>query len=248
MSLILKYLPISFLEGFQFYSSIARNKTKGVPSVIINGIGDVLPESEITRHWLAQKVVSGATLITKQHGGVYGSAAFMMIEDLQRGNADLFLSWGWSGEGVMAIPKRPKKPSLRPAVNSGRVTVIKVAFPLFFYHMFPSPQSAKFPYYLQEVASLCADLAKVLDLSVNLRVYPNNFSWGIDEVVTDLSAAITSAPTTSLEEDCQRSAVAIVTYDSTSHLQLLAYNFPTLLLFYEDFYVHRHEAKPFLWS
>ena len=47
-------------------------------------------ESEITRHWLAQKVVSGATLITKQHGGVYGSAAFMMIEDLQRGNADLF--------------------------------------------------------------------------------------------------------------------------------------------------------------
>ena len=75
----------------------------------------------------------------------------------------------------MAIPKRPKKPSLRPAVNSGRVTVIKVAFPLFFYHMFPSPQSAKFPYYLQEVASLCADLAKVLDLSVNLRVYLTTF-------------------------------------------------------------------------
>lgn len=245
ISLTFKYLPKSFLECFHFYASKAKNKTKGTPAVIINGIGDILSESEVTRFWLAENVMKGAYLVTKQHGGVYGSAKFMMIEDIQRSNADLFLSWGWSGKGVRAMPMRPQRPWLRPLVNSGRVTLVKVAFPLFFYHIFPSPQSAKFAAYIRAVSKLCAELDGSLNLDVNLRVYPQDFSWGIADVVKGLPVKVTSAPSTTLEEDCQSSALAIIAYDATSHLNLLRHNYPTLLLFYEDYYQPRLEIKSF---
>jgi putative transferase (TIGR04331 family) len=245
ISLMIKYLPKSFLECFQFYASKAKNKTKGTPSVIINGIGDILLESEVTRFWLAENVMKGAYLVTKQHGGVYGSAKFMMIEDMQRSNADLFLSWGWSDMGVRAMPMRPQRPWLRPLVNSGRVTVVKVAFPLFFYHIFPSPQSAKFAAYIRSISNLCVDLDGRLDLDVNLRVYPQDFSWGVADVVKGLPVKVTSAPSTTLEEDCQSSALAIIAYDATSHLNLLRHNYPTLFLFDEDYYQPRLEIKSF---
>ncbi len=243
IKLVFEYMPKCFLESFNFYYVESNKITKGCPAAIINGIGDQILDSEISRFWIARKILCGAKLITRQHGGVFGSAKFMMFEQLQRNNSDIFLSWGWTEPGVKPMPLSPIKKGLIPKLNSKRITIVLVAFPLFFYHMFPSPQSSKFLPYIRTIKKLCVDLKNKLSISITLRRYPKEYSWDVEGLFKDLDVEITKFPDTTLKKNLNSSSLAIVTYDSSSHLEIFRHNYPTLLFFNPDFIVPRENAR-----
>ncbi len=244
VNMIFDYLPKSFLEGYKLYDDRAKCKTKSIVTTIINGIGDYLPDSEVSRFWIAYQVDNGAKLITRQHGGVYGSTKFMMVEDLQIKNADIFISWGWQGSGVKPISLTPVRRKIKAKSGSNRVTVIMVAYPMFFYHMFPSSQSAKFLTYINMIKSLSFELKDKFSISPILRRYPTDYGWHVDELLKDLDVEVTSSPTSTLKQNLRNSSLAIITYDSTSHIESILSNFPTVLLFNPEFVVFRKEAIP----
>lgn len=244
VDMVFDYLPKSFLEGYDLYDNRAKCKTKSIVKTIINGIGDYLLDSEVSRFWIAYQVDNGAKLVTRQHGGVYGSSKFMMVGDLQIKNADIFVSWGWQGFGVKPISLTPARRRIKANLGSSRITIVMVAYPMFFYHMFPSPQSAKFLSYIEMIKTLSFELKDKFSISPMLRRYPTDFGWHVDELFKDLDIQITSSPDTTLQQNLRNSSLVIVTYDSTSHIESILSNFPTVLLFSPEFVVLSEEAIP----
>lgn len=249
--IITRCLPSCFLENYWENEKLAQNRLKGsFPKVVINGVADVDVGADALRFLILQCRRQGAHLITRQHGGVYGSSDFMAIENMQRKNADQFITWGWgekehnysSGIG----PEFCMDFSSRELTSTEKVIkkclIVGVCFPKYFYHMFPSPQSGKFPEYMMAIQDLSAAISR-LDFFVNFRKYYTDYEWDISPFLADVN--ISDPSKLPLYEDAGDATVIIVSYDSTVHLQLLQRGRPVILYFDARWYRVREEAKPF---
>jgi putative transferase (TIGR04331 family) len=204
------------------------------PKNIITAIGDITIEHEMTRYLLAQWTFENARLIIRQHGGVYGSASFFMIERMQRMNCDIFLTWGWE-EDVKTLPIGIKPVTNKPRLEVGDIDLllINVAYPKFYYHMFPSPQYAKMKSYINDIQTIIKQTNNI-DNKRNfvIRNYNSDFGWNIKSYLGDtIEKNGWSLSKDSFLKELRRSNLVVVTYNSTVHLQSMSLGVPTLLFF-----------------
>jgi len=228
-------MPDIFLYNLDSFISFIKKNSFIDAQLIINSVADV-DSNDFMRFYLALSLSQkDCSLFTIQHGGVYGSNEFMMIEDIQKSNTPHFFSWGWRNNSFYNLHQKIRLPNVK-YVNSRNkfITIVDTSFPAHYYHLFQSPQGTRQRAYFSKIANLYCSLSELSN--VKIKLYNN---YDIDRYQY-FSPNVFSG---SLKEAMQESKFFIVTYDSTAHLELFYSNFPTLLYFDENFYNFRTEAR-----
>lgn len=230
-NLISKLLPTVFLENYENYFLLEKKIFPFAPKVIINGIGDISRKDELTKFFIARLLENKTIILTRQHGGVYGSSKFSIFEKLQKENSNFFLTFGWktcSNDIPISFPNINKK--LLPSRNK-KILLINVCFPKFFHNYFPSPQSNKYIIYLNNLSLILNNSKK----EIHIREYFENFGWRISDFIKNYDD-FHKDKSTSLIKSLNNYNLAIVTYDSTTHLETFSLNFPTIIFFSKEYY------------
>jgi putative transferase (TIGR04331 family) len=100
VSLFPKYLPIVYLESFNFLAATKKPWTgKKLPRVIFTSNRHLY--DDVFNFWTAHAVEHGTKLVIGQHGGYYGISEFPSnFERHEFDIADRYISWGWNTSGV----------------------------------------------------------------------------------------------------------------------------------------------------
>lgn len=241
--LICILLPTSVVERY-LEEKTSRDR-RFFAKNLLTSIADISFDDEIRRN-IAHCISKGGRLITLQHGGVYGSQAFSFIENLQIFNCDYFMTWGWSDKDTKALPLG-RMPASKAATfqleENIKIGIIMVSFGSKYYHMFLSPQSTKYRRYLEELTLISSSLCSKFPLKV--RKYFNDYDWEIDGIFDNLEVEVSNPSKESVDVFVDQVDLVIVTYDSTTHLDLVRSGQPFVLFFSENYYEQREDIFPF---
>lgn len=95
LKMIPKELPLIFLEGYSQLETIAIHKFGAYkPKIICSAIGWYFDEP--FKYWSAKSAEAGTKLWGLQHGGNYGINSFMPCEEHEFAITDKYLTWGWT--------------------------------------------------------------------------------------------------------------------------------------------------------
>lgn len=241
--IVVDELPIAFLEGYKnLKEKSARYFKKYVPKKIGSSIGWYCDEYFST--WVAQKSENGVQLIGAQHGGNYGVLKSHFSTDHEIKITDNYCTWGWDNslskcraaefilthnksetvakEGVLFV-------STAPALNF-------IALPIPFEH---SREYLK----IQKVFfSHCDD--KFLPF-IKYRPYLDDSVWDAKENLKKafplLNFDDTARPFMDSLNDCK---LFVCDHLSTTYLQALSLNKPTVLFWDPKKTVLNDHAKP----
>lgn len=87
-------MPQCFLETYDSIKREVQKKYPSYPNVIFSSVSYYF--DEYFKQWAAKSAEKGTVLIGIQHGGNYGSDAFIRAMDHEIAITDRFYSWGWN--------------------------------------------------------------------------------------------------------------------------------------------------------
>lgn len=207
-----------------------------------------LDYNEAFRHWVAWCVEYGSQLHIVQHGGGFGSMKVHGLEDHYLSICDVFYSWGWSGPKVQPGPswwlqRQAKRIKTNP---SGYIYWVLNAVPKEPYREMSFPQGEQFREYLDDQFTLAGLLSPQLRRQIVLRLYPEDYGWKIREQWQSRFPDIRiEKPGMPITKGLSGSKLAIVTTNTTTLLECLAANHPTVAFLNPKHWELRESAKPY---
>jgi putative transferase (TIGR04331 family) len=245
-SLIPMNIPLIYLEGYKkLESKIETLPWPSKPKIIFTSIQ--WSSHDVFKAWTATKVETGSRLIIGQHGGAHGAARYMAIEEHQIEISDLFLSWGWSGgEKVHPIGDlRCLKPNF-PRRNGNRGIIINAAYPRYSYWLTSIPKASQYLDYLEDQWALYREIPQHIQDRLDVRIYMSDYGWSQEDRWKEQFPNVSiDRATTPLISRLHQIQLAIHTYNSTTLLESLFFNIPTVIYFNQDYFEIRDEVKPF---
>ena len=101
---IFKNIPKEFIEDYQSIDSYLEHlNLPDDPKVILSST--IYLKENIFSRYVAKKKETGTKLVYCQHGGVYGHAKYIWVEDHEITLSDEYLSWGWIDKDNKKITK-----------------------------------------------------------------------------------------------------------------------------------------------
>jgi putative transferase (TIGR04331 family) len=91
--LLPKYIPVCFVEGFSKLTSLSK-RYGSYPQAVLVGT-EVYYRYESFMNWVAESGENGTTLLSMQHGGVYGTEFRCEKTFIEVNPFDTFYTWGW---------------------------------------------------------------------------------------------------------------------------------------------------------
>lgn len=232
--LIALQLPVSFVENFHFHTANAEKLP--LPRKPRQILTTNVYYHEDFRFWLADRLtVSGskAKLLLLQHGGSYGIMRYFANQDYEMKIADQFLTWGWTSDQKNVIPLGMVKGSPfspRTLYDQPYALLISRSFPRQSYKLASEPISSQILSYYNDHFRFIDCLELHIRYALQIRLYPVDFGWNELFRFMERFPDVTIAPSgKSLESLSKQSRIIIVTYNSTSFLETLSLNIPTLI-------------------
>jgi putative transferase (TIGR04331 family) len=220
------HIPIPWLEGLAIRSD---RKRKSRVKVVFTSNAFRVDES--VRVGLAEQIDQGARLVIGQHGGNYGLMRFHQEHWIEQEMADYFLSWGWSVEGSNVIPggrirnygvklrENPLGGALLILTEPGENIAHLAAAPAGFHER---------ELYLRDQLEFLKGLNPTI-LSQTIVKEPQHFKdHARQQRWREACPTVSFSSGETLVRPVEASRVAIVGYDGTSLLELLANNVPTV--------------------
>ncbi len=248
-SLISKHLPTAYLEG---YLDVLTLTTKlpwpKTPKAIFTS--NAWMSDDIFKVWAAQKSEFGAPIIIGQHGGNYGMAIWSFTEDHQIAIADHFLTWGWSEprqDKIIPIGNFKNQGRKIVADKAGNILLVEMATPRFSYHMYSIPVAAgQWQNYLEDQYRFIKALPVALHDQVLVRLYTPDYGNNQKKRWEE------HFPTIQLDEGLQpmaqlmsKARLYISTYNATTYLESMSFNFPTIMFWNPKHWELRGSAIPY---
>ena len=230
--LIWDFLPINYLEDFNSFRKKLYTQTKHFnPRAIVTSMAGSM-EDDLLSFFLAIKGKNAPKVISLQHGGLYGTAKYNSVEKHEIKISDFFLSWGWnSNENV--VPSFLHK-HLRKKINhynGGKYLVfINYSCPKHDYRISPSLMSTDMDKYIDSQSSFFKNIRSEIKEKVKVRLYVDDFNWGTKKKL-DRQLDSFNYSSKSYDQDLKRAKIIVPTYNSTTILESLALNIPTVALF-----------------
>ena len=245
-NIIPKQLPKAYLEGFQFI-----NKLNKLKSALIRNPRFIFT-SQITyndwfKFWVAEKKEKGAKLLIAQHGGGYGVAKWFSNEGHELKVSDYFFSWGWRDKkrpsviplGIWTRNKFEKRNNYRQK----NALIVLGATPRYSYKMYSETVSSQWLNYFNDQCIFICSLSDELRSKLIVRLYPYDYGWNDEKRIKDIFPDVCLAnPDRSMSKLSKESRVIISTYNSTTFLETLSKNIPTIIFWDPKFWELRPEA------
>ena len=249
-SLIPFHIPKIYLEEFIDFKLKVNQKFPSNPQIIFTS--NAFQSDDAFKIWAAEKVSEGRKLIVGQHGGNLGNSLFNQTEDHQINIADHFISWGWESSTNSSIKSLPSLKLSTQDIkyqNNGKVLHVLTSYPKYFYCHYSIPVADQFLSYIGDQISFLKHLdTNVLD---NLIIKPDpsfaNNSWDIKQLI---SIAGFSDNFDKKDRDffslLSCSNLCVCTSNTTTFLETLALNYPTIIFWDKNLFEIREEAFDYM--
>jgi len=237
IDIILKFLPKSYIEDFQYLSKLGDKIFPNSPNIIFTSVSHL--HSDFFNIWSAKKRLKGAKLIIGEHGGAMRITNHSFSHLFQLQISDKFLSTGLSPErGIFQVTNfRLFKKRLLP--NSlGDILFISTYYSRYEFELRSSSVNPYLlPLFYDETYKLYKNLRKRIRTRIRLR-FPKveiDNSGTKDRLRSQFSETIFDSES-KFFKSLSRARFAIINYDGTPIFDLLALDYPIIVFINEDYF------------
>lgn len=240
--MILENIPIVYLEGFKnLHIEVEKRYKNKYPKALFSATSMWFDEAYKLFSAYASK--SGTIILGTQHGGNYGSEKYMNLNYHELKISDVFYSWGWKTEKFEAtvIPMPSTKLSNREKINACNnkdgilyVSTIESKYLGAFYGLNnESIQNS----YLNWGLEIFRNIKSEIRNKIILRSHRENLGWNYKERVSlefpEIEIQTWEKP---FIESLQEVKLYVCDHLSTTFLEALSMNKPTILIWDKNIY------------
>ncbi len=228
--LLFRYMPPDY---FEIYSQTRRRfKLK---DAILLGADAYTPRSA---DLIAEVRAAGGRVYSYQHGGGYGHYTAFANEDIERYGVDGFITWGWSDDrGPTAALPSPYLSALPPpAGREKKVLLVGTMLPPALYKLQTALAPEQLLPYIQDKGVFISALDESLRRCVEYRGARLDFGVREREQAAEFLPAAQISDQDRLTNRVRDCRLAVFDHMSTSFLEALSMNAPTILYWRPEYY------------
>ena len=248
----LKYaLPSIYCEGFGYLNEVVSSMSwPKNPKKIFTS--NSFFSDEVFKKWTADKVLQGSKYIIGQHGGGYATKEFPQRTELhEQYSSDLWLSWGAFNDSRKSVLRATNLKLIgkkRFKKNLNNSLLLQITDDLFPYSRFPWCSDEFNKVYMDNQIKFAKTLSRKIQDSLTVRLHSNQSQLGIDQnhIWNKRAPKINiDQGYTSIDKLISKSRIIVSTYNSTSYLETLSLNIPTVMFWDIDKSPINKRAQPF---
>jgi putative transferase (TIGR04331 family) len=203
--------------------------------------------NDLFKFWIANNICKNVKLFCLQHGGGYGIMKWGTNEYHEISISDQFLTWGWddiNSSKVRSFYCLKENPfNQNSERDSENILLILNALPRYSYKLSSEPCASQFLTYIKDQLSFLDLLPMEIYSKLVVRLYTNDYDWNIAGRLKEKNPNINIPSTdTPLSKLIQKSKLIIATTNSTSYIESLEANFPTIIFWDPEFWELRNDA------
>lgn len=243
-------IPRSMVECFDFLLEEVQ-KFPSRPTAVFTSNAYFFDEA--FKVWAASKAEEGVPLLGSQHGGNYGISKYLPPLDHEKAICDRYYTWGWKDAGCFAetIPFTAVKLAGRLQIgadNHKKGILLPSTTHLRYLINFPYLPEY-FEQYLLLQRRFTIKLNKETLLALLVRLNAEDFGWDLHARWSD------SFPDVMIEQEggssnfmdsLQKCRLLVADHISTTYIEALSANKPTVMFYNESTFIVRAEAKEYL--
>jgi len=238
------HIPTAYLEGFNnLVTKSYRQPWPKHPRSIFTS--NSFSGDDVFKLWAASGVEIGSRFVIGQHGGFYGTSSLSVDETHILSIADVFLTWGWGScksNKIKTVGKLKWLVSNCQPCNNGPVLLVQLSEPRYRYHL----ASHRTSDYIDDQFTFVQSLPEKIQQEVKVRLYSVDYGW--DQKFrwqAELPKISLSGDELSIKKMLSRSRICICTYNATTFLETMSWNYPTLMFWNPEHWEMRNEAQPY---
>lgn len=234
---LFKFIPKIYLENFNDLSKKIHkyHYKKNIKTVFTSYLHF---QHDAFKLWVANLLPSGTKLILGQHGGqIHKFNDDYYYEDQI---ADYLLKWGVSDTfktqkfvvgDIKGFYKKGKK-----IFNSkdGGVTLVATNMPKYTHMLRPMVLGDQVIDYNFDNIKFCKALNSNIQKKLKIRLYPQDWKWGTKNLLKNNIDYVSFDNNKSIYKSLASSRIAVTTYNGTTYIEFLAYNYPSIFFWDED--------------
>jgi putative transferase (TIGR04331 family) len=246
--LLFKYMPLSYLENYHYYLNRVNNiNWPKKPKFIFSS--NSFFYDDFFKIWLAAKKDKFNTkFISGQHGGYFFTTKFNFLEKHQSDISDSVVTWGYN--------KKKYKPVFNFKTVDKKIKSKKNGYLLFICYAFSRFSSLHSIYtgfsyltYLKDQFNLIKKLNNHIHNHLILREYPYDYGWNINlksVLKNNIKTHLLIDKNNNFYDSLLKSRICLINLNSTTFLETLNLNFPTILFFNNNNEPLNNEIKKYL--
>jgi putative transferase (TIGR04331 family) len=246
-NLVFKYMPLSYLENYNYYLNKINNiNWPKKPKFIFSS--NSFFYDDFFKFWLAEKKEKFKTkFITGQHGGHFFTTKFMFLEKHQNDISNSILTWGYNKKKFKSVFNFKTLNKKIKFENNGKLLFIH-----YEISRFPCMHSThtRFSYlvYLKDQFNFINELNKNVANELTFRKYPINLGWkfNIINLLKKKHKNLLIDKNKDIDVSLSNSRICFVNFNSTVYLETLNLNFPTIIFFNTNNDEINEETKKYL--
>lgn len=242
-------MPQCYVEAYNKVSDGMLKNYPTSPKAIVSAVSWYF--NEHFKQWAALSSENGTKLMGVQHGGNYAGPVPLLGENHELTITDRFYSWGWERSDciseVVAMPatKLSARKSYGAFSNKKGILLVATATPRYLirYMYF---NNYRFADYLQWQLKFIDAILPEKRKEMRVRPHQNEYGWDMrqrwKDVFPDLCIESYQVPFLQSLENCR---LYVCDHLSTTFVEALSANKPTILFWDPLFNELREEAKPY---
>lgn len=242
-------MPKSFIEDFDKIKRFVKYNFPSKPKAIFSSNGWYFQEE--FKQWAALSAEHNTILIGTQHGGGYGSDLYLPEERFETEITDIYYTWGWEKLNTKAkikpfyATKLVGEKEIGP--NDARKGILFLSTLHTRYPIYILPRSLYYGEYIKWQLRFMNAVLKKLRCEIRARLHTTNAGIEIAEQwksqLSDIF--IEDWMDTPFIKSLIMCRISVFDHLSTTFLQALALNKPSILFCNPNHVIIRDEAKPF---
>ena len=247
--------PTLYLEAFQDARVEIQRKYPRIPPVLTSVNG--WDFNEPFKFLAAEAAEKGGRLVAAQHGGGYGIHRYTSYELHESLLSDSFMVWGWAdreAEPCRNLPS-PKLSSLLTGKTAkagsrkdGPVLFIATSNPRYLHRFHSSPVGSQWRGYFEWQLRFLVAAPDRLRASILFRPHAVDYGHAIRERIEERFPHIHWDNGQPIYQRLKRCRMVVIDHPSTTFLETLAANVPTVLFWDPQRWEVRDEARPYFES
>lgn len=244
-----RHIPKNFLENYSYNKEQAEQKVeKFMPEIILTA--NDFAANDPWKFWASECIERGSKLIVSQHGGSYGSAAYLATQTHEIAISDRFLSWGWIENSNPKIYRAPAMKLIGSkkyrAKNTGLCLLVTTNLPRRSYHLGSWPIGPQMEHYFQDQFRFVSKLSEEIRKALAVRLFPHDNGWEQHARWKDFDSEIKLLSVSKdLNEFLKSTKVYIATNNATTFLEAFASGIPTIIYWDRNYWEINENSKPY---
>jgi len=201
--------------------------------------------------WAADNVETGAKLVGTQHGGHYGTNGWSAYESHEMKISDRYYTWGWENSSqpkVVPLASGQLAGTARTIGSNiqGDILWVGSSRPRYSHVMLCATSGPQMLDYIEDQVTFFNSLSKEARRLLLLRLFHTDFNWQVDRRLAESFPDIRQhRGKQSFYELLHQSRLSIGTGQSTTNLETLAADFPTIAFWNFEQWKLRESARPY---